>query len=556
VLAAAVAVAVISAVISAVMSAGTTPAAADGGVVQYTPPVDAPVVDPYRPPATPFGAGNRGIDLGTAPGAVVRAAAPGTVTFAGRIGPSTHVVVLHADGLRTSYSFLAHAAVHRGQAVAGGEEVGIAGGPLHFGVRDGDRYLDPTPFLDPGPSRVVLVPHDDVRPGTIAQERRGLVRALGSALLRGAGGAVVVAGTAVDWARQAGSVTVAAIGSELAALGGDLRVALHYAVELQEVVRLWRIGWAMARWASTECTPRLVDPPPLDERRIVVLVAGLGSSSQTASVGAVDTGTLGYAPGDVVRFSYDPEHAGYEAADTTVDLARSAAALRSTLQEIRVRTPGVPVDVIAHSQGGVVARLALGSEGDHLDPRLPPIRTLVTLGSPHRGADAATAADALDASLLGGGLLDGADAAGPLRDLIGPSMFQLSETSGVVRGLVDRPLPPGANVTSIAAHGDLVVAAPNTSLPGARHAVVALIGPSAHRRLPGHPAAHREIALAVAGLPPTCRPFLDALHHTVTGEAISLVTDRLGAGLALGAFRSSGRLPLHSPPGSDPPTRH
>ena len=37
-------------------------------VVSYQPPVDAPVTDPFRPPLTPYGPGNRGIDYATVPG--------------------------------------------------------------------------------------------------------------------------------------------------------------------------------------------------------------------------------------------------------------------------------------------------------------------------------------------------------------------------------------------------------------------------------------------------------------------------------------------------------
>ncbi|HVF32473.1 MAG TPA: hypothetical protein VM933_05500, partial [Acidimicrobiales bacterium] len=47
------------------------PAAADTSAlaVHYRPPVDAtPLVDTFRPPATPYGAGNRGIDYATAAG--------------------------------------------------------------------------------------------------------------------------------------------------------------------------------------------------------------------------------------------------------------------------------------------------------------------------------------------------------------------------------------------------------------------------------------------------------------------------------------------------------
>ena len=49
----------------------------------YVPPVDAPVVDPFRPPAGPYGAGNRGLEYGTRPGTEVRAV-PGSEREADR----------------------------------------------------------------------------------------------------------------------------------------------------------------------------------------------------------------------------------------------------------------------------------------------------------------------------------------------------------------------------------------------------------------------------------------------------------------------------------------
>src|ERR687884_2023890 len=79
-------------------------AAGSSDEVVYRPPVDGPVIDPFRPPATPYGPGNRGIDYRTVPGELVRAAADGDVVFAGQVGGSLPVVVLHPDGIRTSYS--------------------------------------------------------------------------------------------------------------------------------------------------------------------------------------------------------------------------------------------------------------------------------------------------------------------------------------------------------------------------------------------------------------------------------------------------------------------
>ena len=84
------------------------------GSVRYRPPVDAPVTDPFRPPLTPYGPGNRGIEYATVPGTLVRAAADGLVVFAGPVAGALHVTVLHGDGIRTSYSFLAVIRVRRG----------------------------------------------------------------------------------------------------------------------------------------------------------------------------------------------------------------------------------------------------------------------------------------------------------------------------------------------------------------------------------------------------------------------------------------------------------
>lgn len=77
----------------------------------------------------------------------VRAAAGGTVGFAGSVASVRYVVVDHPSGVRTTYGRLAVVVVGSGQRVTRGEVLGVAGGPLHFGVRRGDRYLDPIDLL-------------------------------------------------------------------------------------------------------------------------------------------------------------------------------------------------------------------------------------------------------------------------------------------------------------------------------------------------------------------------------------------------------------------------
>lgn len=133
-----------------------------GGAVDYDPPVDAPITDPFRPPPRPWLPGNRGVEYGTVPGTPVRAAGRGTVTFAGRIAGELHVTVSHPDGIRTSYSFLATVAVAAGAPVRRGHVLGRTGSRLHVGARRGDTYIDPTALWGAdGPPWVRLAPLDD-----------------------------------------------------------------------------------------------------------------------------------------------------------------------------------------------------------------------------------------------------------------------------------------------------------------------------------------------------------------------------------------------------------
>lgn len=123
----------------------------------YVEPVRAPVADRFRPPATPYGPGNRGWDYTVAAGTEVRAASGGLVTFAGQVGGRLFVTVAHPDGLRTSYSWLATLSVHAGQRVGAGVVIGTTGGTFHFGVRRGDFYIDPALILGRRHARLVDV---------------------------------------------------------------------------------------------------------------------------------------------------------------------------------------------------------------------------------------------------------------------------------------------------------------------------------------------------------------------------------------------------------------
>ena len=136
------------------------------GVVVYRAPTDAPVIDGFRPPAHVGGRGNRGLEYATRPGSAVRAAAPGRVTFAGRVGAGLHVTVSHPDGVRTSYSFLQSIAVSASQRVISGQLLGTSGASLHFGARIGEAYVDPAVLLgSTRAARLVPVTRFGARPG-------------------------------------------------------------------------------------------------------------------------------------------------------------------------------------------------------------------------------------------------------------------------------------------------------------------------------------------------------------------------------------------------------
>ncbi len=129
---------------------------AGGGSVRYSPPVAAPVIDPYRPPSTPYGSGNRGLEYAVAPGTPVAAIGPGRVVFAGQVGGRLVVSIDHPDGLRSSLVGLAVVSVDVGDRVARGQVVGRSGVLLHLGVRRNGSYLDPaTLFGSTGPARLV-----------------------------------------------------------------------------------------------------------------------------------------------------------------------------------------------------------------------------------------------------------------------------------------------------------------------------------------------------------------------------------------------------------------
>jgi hypothetical protein len=121
------------------------------------------IVRAFDPPDAPWGRGHRGVDLAAPAGSPVLAAGPGIVTYAAVLAGRGVIAVAHPGGLRTTYEPVS-ARVSPGQRVSTGDVLGIltAGHPgcprsacLHWGLRKGETYLDPTILLATGPIRLL-----------------------------------------------------------------------------------------------------------------------------------------------------------------------------------------------------------------------------------------------------------------------------------------------------------------------------------------------------------------------------------------------------------------
>jgi len=178
-------------------------------------------------------------------------------------------------------------------------------------------------------------------------------------------------------------------------------------------------------------------------------------------------GRLGYRPDEVHWYSYADDGGRYGPRDTERHLPDAAVALGEQLRSLQRARPGREVDLLAHSQGGVVVDLFLAEVYSADDPTFPPLGTVVTLASPHRGAPVATAVDRIRSTESGRAALGALSRrAGALPDPSSPAVADLSERSPVVRALAAADLPEHLDVTSISAPDDVIVPATVTGFPG------------------------------------------------------------------------------------------
>ncbi|WP_220182908.1 M23 family metallopeptidase [Sphaerisporangium album] len=102
------------------------------------------------------------MDLDTKPGQAVRAAGDGIVGYAGPLAGRGVVMIVHAEGLRTTY-LPVRASVRRGQAVRLGDVIGSVeqstghcpSSCLHWGLISRTRYLDALLLIGLGQVRLL-----------------------------------------------------------------------------------------------------------------------------------------------------------------------------------------------------------------------------------------------------------------------------------------------------------------------------------------------------------------------------------------------------------------
>ncbi|MEZ5340647.1 MAG: hypothetical protein R2706_04130 [Acidimicrobiales bacterium] len=302
-------------------------------------------------------------------------------------------------------------------------------------------------------------------------------------------------------------------------------------------------------WANADCTTDAIGVGAVGGDRIAVQVGGLGSSSDDASIGGLDLVALGYEAENIVGFSYaggctpagfDVDRTGdssladeltrstYGPSDTYGDLYESAHRLADLIDEIAVTRPGVPVDIAAHSLGGVVTRLALEELARRHDGSVP-VAVAVTIGSPHGGADlgtASTIANSSGAVASVVGTVMGDDGA----QLRARSVEQVAEVGPDHLSPPATP-PEGVRVVAIAGSTDLIVPAEAARWDGAVNSLVdtgVMSAGATHSNLPARNEVAREFALAVAGLAPRCVGLATVVRASVEAAAIDVIENTAG----------------------------
>jgi hypothetical protein len=269
---------------------------------------------------------------------------------------------------------------------------------------------------------------------------------------------------------------------------------------------------------------------------LLFAIGGIDSATdrRTGAAFGLDTRALGYHANEVGWFSYRAGGGPYRPPDTWTDLVGQAHSLRDQLRAFARAHPGREVDLVAHSQGGVVVDAFLELAYDPADPTLPPLGTVVTLASPHQGAPLAEAAADVRASRTGRALLDGVDrlAAGAIPPSGGTSTRQLDPRSPLMTRLRAGRLPDQMEMTSVSGTDDPVVPSPSTEKRGARAVVTNPAGAGDHSAIVRDRQAMTATRLALEQRAPACVGWAAGIRGAVEPVLIRRVELTIGRGVA------------------------
>ena len=126
--------------------------------ISLSKPLSGIITSRYGGRKSPGGIGStnhKGLDIAAKAGTTIKAAASGTVTFAGYKGSLGNLVIIdHGNGIQTYYGHCSKLYVENGQKVESGEEIaavgstGAATGPhLHFEIHINGKAVNPQNYL-------------------------------------------------------------------------------------------------------------------------------------------------------------------------------------------------------------------------------------------------------------------------------------------------------------------------------------------------------------------------------------------------------------------------
>jgi Peptidase family M23 len=514
-----------------------------GAATGWVRPVPGPVTRGFDPPPAPYAAGHRGVDFAAGDGAIVVAIGDGVVEFAGRVAYANHVVVRHDNGWRTSVSYVRDIVVREGERVAAGTPIarccssadpshGMHGPAIHVALRIGDDYADPLSLFSP-PDLTELVHLAPADGREWPASRRSAIQMVfdvtGFAALVDAGAAFV----------GVGNDLLDVFGVVLEAGADHLPELLRYLDEI-DPSPLSDLAEATQTWIDQrdECDADPPEPGSVHQQNRLMFVAGIDSFTRPdGTTNGFPADDLGYQPDDINWFSYAADGGDYERADTYAPIDESARRLGEQLRALQRAWPGRSVDLIAHSQGGVVVQTFLKFHYDPGDPTLPPIGTVVTLSAPHAGAPLATSGAAIAQRPFGPWLIDHTPGAQPSS---AASPRDLAETSALQDRLRVSPLPVGLEVVSIGTPFDLIVPATSTRLDGASHVIVDPGGVlDQHTRVTTSRATQVVVNNALLGRPAPCVSYATALAAAYVPERVAFI-ERAPGVLARSGFSMLG----------------